>query len=212
MNNQKINKGELTARTSNRLHRYTKNNLIMLFIPVAVILLSACQITDPLINSQHKEIDGEVLLAPFSYSQYYLWLKSLTKQQVLAEEKKYKTLVANQLKEGNTVSQSKLILIYSLPTTPLHQPYKAKRLLNEQLIISHKVSEENLAFSMLLRDQLNTQLHLLEKQSATNKECNKQLDERYELIEQLQQQVNQVNQQLILLKKIDLNINKRSEN
>jgi hypothetical protein len=173
----------------------------MLFIILLTTLLSACQIPPPSeVNRSVKKV---------SYSQYYLWLKTLDNAEILTEEHKQKSLSAGLSQEASSLSQSKLILIYSLPTTSFHQPYKAKRLLNEHLLSSDGQSKENVAFIILLRDQLNTQLHLLEKQNATNKECNKQLDENHVLIGQLQKQLNQVNQQLFLLKKIDQNINER---
>jgi hypothetical protein len=175
--------------------------MLPLFILILTTLLSACQLTSPTVSdSTMKETH---------YSHYYLWLKTLNDKQVLAEERKQVSLRAEPPQAGNSFDQSKLILIYSLPNTSLHQPYKAKRLLNEYLLTSHDKSKENVAFTLLLRDQLNIQLHLLEKQNATDKECNKQRDEHRVLIEQLQKQLNQVNQQLILLKKIDQNINER---
>jgi septal ring factor EnvC (AmiA/AmiB activator) len=68
---------------------------------------------------------------------------------------------------------------------------------------------ENLAFSMLLRDQLNTQLKLLEKQEAFIADIKKQNDEHNTQINQLKLQIDNVNQQLILLKRIDQTINER---
>lgn len=178
-----------------------KNKRSLLFIILVSSLLSACQVTP-----QPTEV---VVKNTLSYSQYYLELKTLNKKQLLAEEQKQKSLMVDQTNENTGFTQSKLILIYSLPNTPIHRPYKAKRLLNELLIVKNNMSKENTAFTMLLRDQLNTQLHLLEKQNATDKDCNEQLDQHHMLIKQLQMQLDQVNQQLILLKKIDLNINER---
>ncbi|WP_157826806.1 hypothetical protein [Colwellia sp. 12G3] len=142
------------------------------------------------------------------YSQYYLWLKSLNNNQLLLEEHKQHSLLTSEV-NGKALSQGKLILIYSLPNSTIHQPYKAKRLLNEHLLASNSMSKENLAFTMLLRDQLNTQLHLLEKQTLSEQELTKQSDEHHAIIEQLNQQLNHVNQQLMLLKLIDQNINER---
>ena len=62
---------------------------------------------------------------------------------------------------------------------------------------------------MLLRDQLNIQLRLLEKQARSDKEYNEQNDKNNLTIEHLNQQLDHVNKQLILLKKIDQNINER---
>jgi len=186
-----------------------KKQISTLFILAVTIVLSGCQITLPFAETETVEVTNAEKIETVSYSKYYIWLKSLTNAEILEEENKQKSIIAASPNENNIAAQSKLILMYSLSTAGLHQPYKAKRLLNELLILSHNMETENLAFTMLLRDQLNTQLRLLEKQNATNKDCNEQLDEHHLLIEQLQNQVNQVNQQLILLKKIDLNINER---
>jgi len=181
--------------------RLAKQQLLMLFVIIMTTLLSACQLTPLEVN------DNSVKRV--SYSQYYLWLKTLDNNQILAEELKQKSLKADSSQEANSPSHSKLILIYSLPNTSLHQPYKAKRLLNEYLLTGDNNSKEDAAFTLLLRDQLNSQLHLLEKQNATDKECNQQFDEHHLIIEQLQKQLDRVNQQLMLLKQIDQNINER---
>lgn len=181
------------------LFKQTKQGLSVLVFIMLTTLLSACQLTS-------TDVDDKALKNT-SYSQYYLWLKTLDNKQIVAEEHKQSSLNDDSSLQAASSSQSKLILIYSLPNTSIHQPYKAKRLLNEYLLTSDNKSKENVAFTILLRDQLNTQLHLLEKQNATDKECNKQLDEHHLLIEQLQKQLNQVNQQLILLKQIEQNIN-----
>jgi len=181
--------------------RLAKQQLLMLFVIIMTTLLSACQLTPLEVN--------ENSVKRVSYSQYYLWLKTLDNNQILAEELKQKSLKADSSQEANSPSHSKLILIYSLPNTSLHQPYKAKRLLNEYLLTGDNNSKEDAAFTLLLRDQLNSQLHLLEKQNATDKECNQQFDEHHLIIEQLQKQLDRVNQQLMLLKQIDQNINER---
>ncbi|PKH85394.1 hypothetical protein [Colwellia sp. Bg11-28] len=177
---------------------------------IALILLltslsTACQVTEPtVITHNEKTITNNSV----EYSQYYLTLKTLNNKQLMSEEKKLQSLMTNQLND-KTLSQSKLILLYSLPNPGLYQPYKAKSLLNEHLLASNEMSQSNLAFIMLLRDQLNIQLRLLEKQSLSDKEYNEQNDKHNVTIEQLNQQLEHVNKQLILLKKIDKNINER---
>lgn len=175
----------------------SKQCLIIVFIVILASLSSACQITTPSTKAQ------------INYSQYYLSLKSLSDKELLAAEKHLKILINNQHRDDQVLNQGKLILIYSLATASLHNPYKAKRLLNEHLLASDRISGDNFAFTMLLRDQLNSQLHLLEKQRTENLKFSKQSKEHHLLIEQLNQQLKQVNQQLILLKKIDQNINER---
>lgn len=161
-------------------------------------LSSACQLTAPLSNITSDSIN---------YSQYYLWLKSLDNEQLLQEEQLL--LTSQQDQEDTPFRQGKFILLYSLPNPVLYQPYKAKRLLNELLLVSHNMSQDNVAFTMLLRDQLNIQLKLLEKKVRAGEAFTKQQHEQRLTIEQLTKQLQQVNQQLLLLKQIDQNINQR---
>ena len=177
------------------------------FIILLASLSSACQTTTQL-ASPATEITNESL----KYSQYYLWLKTLNNKQLLQEEHQQAALMTSHLTSqvnDKPLSLGKLILIYSLPNPLLHQPYKAKRLLNEHLLSSNNMSDDNLAFTLLLRDQLNTQLRLLEKQTLSSEDFNKLSDEHHAIIEQLNQQLDHVKQQMMLLKQIDQNINER---
>lgn len=176
-----------------------KQGISWAFIILIACLSSACQLTSPLSN---------ITSDPVNYSQYYLWLKSLHNEQLLREEQRL-LLTAQQGEEDTPLNQGKFILLYSLPTPVLYQPYKAKRLLNELLLVSHNMSQDNVAFTMLLRDQLNVQLKLLEKQALVDEDFTKKHHEQRETIEQLTKQLQQVNQQLLLLKQIDQNINQR---
>lgn len=177
----------------------TKQYFSITFIILLANLSSACQITAPVTDTTQNSV---------KYSQYYLGLKTLNNKQLLLEEHKQHTLMTDQLKD-KALSQGKLILIYSLPNPVVYQPYKAKRLLNEHLLASNTLGKENLAFTVLLRDQLNNQLHLLEKITLSEQNLIKQSNTQHKIIEQLNQQLEHVNQQLMLLKQIDQNINER---
>lgn len=199
-----INKA--TSRCKSKLSKLIKLSRAIFYPLLLTCLLTACQTTSP---TTLPKIQADNIA---SYSHYYLWLKTLNKKEVLAEEKKQSELMrvmASNQQKDTARNLSKLILIYSLPNTSIHQPYKAKRLLNEHLLTSNKSNKENVAFTMLLRDQLNTQLKLLAKQEEFDKAYSKKTIEDDILIKQLHQQIKQVNQQLILLKKIDKNINER---
>ncbi|KGJ90668.1 hypothetical protein [Colwellia psychrerythraea] len=191
----KQNKQSLTAVIMFRVKHWLSMGLITLLISLS----SACQMTTPITNTNNV----------VDYSQYYLSLKHLSNKEIIAEEKHLEILINTKYREDQVSNQGKLILIYSLPNTKLHSPYKAKRLLNEHLLAGDKISAENFAFTMLLRDQLNSQLRLLEKQQAARINFNNQADEHHRIIKELTQQLEQVNQQLILLKRIDQNINER---
>ncbi len=201
MNNSNTN---LVSNCFVKTYEFTKqitSNITLTTAFMVTTLLSACQITEkPVTTTTNLE---------HSYSQYYLWLKTLTTEQILTEKNKQTSLMAKATADEDTFALSKLILIHSLPNTSLHRPYKAKRFLNEYLLKSEKQSNENLAFTMLLRDQLNTQLKLLHKQEAYKKDMDRQRHEQHAQINQLQKKLNQVNHQLTLLKRIDENINKR---
>ena len=179
----------------------------IVFILLLTGLSTACQVTEPTAITFNENTDADINNS-VEYSQYYLTLKTLNNKQLLLEEKKLLSLVTEPLKDKALI-QGKLILLYSLPNPGLYQPYKAKSLLNEHLLASNNMSQGNLAFIMLLRDQLNIQLRLLEKQTRSDKEYNKQNDKNNVTIKQLNQQLEHVNEQLILLKKIDKNINER---
>ena len=175
------------------------------------IFVSGCQTTSPI---------SETAPSALNYSHYYVWLKTLDNKQLIAEEKVQKPANTNKSQiEVDTalVNQGKLILIYSLSNSTLHQPYKAKRLLNSYLLSEHSLNKDNLAFISLLRDQLNTQLFLLQNQEKLTKALNKFTENHNEVIHQLTLQLNQkdidlerVNKQLKLLNKIDQRIEQRS--
>jgi len=188
--------------------RSAKQCLSIAFILLLTSLSTACQVTEPAIITHNDVTNNDNTNDSIKYSQYYLTLKTLSNKQLLLEERNQQSLLTSQL-DDKTLSQGKLILLYSLPNPGLNQPYKAKRLLNEHLLASNKMSKDNLAFIMLLRDQLNIQLRLLEKQARADKEYNQHNDEHRATIEQLNQQLDLVNKQLILLKKIDKNISDR---
>jgi hypothetical protein len=197
----------LNLSVTHSTSRSIKQCLSIVFILLLTSLSTACQVTEPTAITHNKNTDAETNNS-IEYSQYYLTLKTLNNKQLLLEEKKLLSLVTKPLND-KTLIQGKLILLYSLPNPGLYQPYKAKSLLNDHLLASNNMSQGNLAFIMLLRDQLNIQLRLLEKQTRSDKEYNEQNDKNSVTIEQLNQQLEHVNKQLILLKKIDKNINER---
>jgi hypothetical protein len=192
---------------------YTFNNLLRnkphiakYLVFIIAVLLSGCQMTTPIENSAHESVN---------YGRYYVWLKTLDRQQLIAEEQLQSsggTDNSGTLKD----SQGKLILIYSLPNSRLHQPYKAKRLLNDLLLSEQAVAEDNIGFTNLLRDQLNSQLNLLQKHEKLKNTLTDSNDHYNEVINKLKRQLNQtdtdlnrVNKQLNLLKKIDQRIDQQ---
>lgn len=136
----------------------------------------------------------------FSYSQYYLWLKTLTNEE-LADESTLQKQTLNE--QDNQQTKIKLLLLHTLPNSPVYQPYKAKTLLNQvPLSASQFNSEHNLAFMLLIKDLLNNQLLLIEKHQ-------RQTDKDKQAISQYEQQINLLKQQLEQLKKIEQSINQQ---
>ena len=177
-------------------------------VVICTMFVSGCQTTSTVSQSVNNSLN---------YSQYYVWLKTLNNKQLISEEQTQTSSNTSSNSKSVMVNKGKLVLIYSLPNSTLHQPYKAKRLLNNLLLPEHFLNNENLAFTTLLRDQLNTQLHLLQKQEKLTKSFNENTKTANETINQLTQQLNQknidlnrVNKQLKLLKKIDQRIEQRS--
>jgi len=123
-------------------------------------MLTACHLT-PHQAEQLKQSEA------ISYSSYYLWLKSLSSAELLIEVKQNLKLLSSTIDEIKKQQlESKLMLIYSLPNPNVYQPYTAKALLNKYPLPNNVNNETdaNLAFMVMLRDQLNSQLHLLSKQ------------------------------------------------
>ena len=144
-----------------------------------LVNLSACQVTPQ-------------APASFNYSQYYLWLKTLNAEELSTEFLQQKQALIDHDSQQTKI---KLLLLHTLPSSPQYQPYKAKTLLNQvPLSASQFNSEQNLAFMLLIKDLLNSQLLLIEKHQ-------RQTDKDKQAISQYQQQINLLEQQLEQLKK-----------
>lgn len=166
--------------------------------PVLTILLlltlSGCQLLD---TSNNKKAD---------FSHYYLWIKSLNDDEVAQEIIKQKS----NIQSGYAHANVQLIMLYSLPNSPGHNPYTAKSMLNDYPLIPYTeatFSATDLAFIVMLKDQLNQQLLLLEKitnYKGAYKQA-KKLNETQEL------RINKLNKQIIQLKKIEKTISERGQ-
>ena len=119
------------------------------------LLLSACQLN----NQQHSN----VLIATntVNFGQYYLSLKNLSSDELKTE------IAQQQLKksQGSIEAEINLLLLHSLPNSPIHNAYSAKSQLNEQLKThkNYQFNPADLAFITLLKDQLNQQLYLFQQ-------------------------------------------------
>jgi len=173
----------------------------------ALCLLSACQLSNFPFVDEAKNAKSTTQNTKFS--DYYLQIKELDESN-LVEEISLQKISANA---GNLTAEIKLILLYSLPGSPIHNPYTAKSMLNEQLINDElSLSGEDFALFSLLKDQLNQQLLLFQKliekelaQDQQNKVGKKQLV----TIKRLNEKISQFSQQIEQLKNIESAINDR---
>lgn len=171
-----------------------KKQRISLFIVLMLLALSGCQLLD----------DTKTNKADFSH--YYLWIKSLNDDEVLQEIIQKKS----DKKSGYLDADVQLIMLYSLPNSPIHNPYTAKKLLNDYPLEPYNetaFSVTDLAFIVMLKDQLNQQLLLLEQ--LTNYKGVYQQAKKVNTAQKLK--VSQLNKQIIQLKKIEKTINERGQ-
>ena len=147
-----------------------------------------------------------------SYGQYYLWLKTLTSEELAVEIAQQK----QSLLQGNIQAEEYLLLLHSLPSSPIHNAYTAKSILNKrknQYVESH-YNPTNLALITVLKDQLNQQLLILKK--LTDKTEDLQLSRKQQVALNKSNTANkaliiQLKQQIVQLKKIEKNINEHGQ-
>lgn len=187
-----------------------------------VILLSGCE----LLNTAETTIPApstvlnQVKATHFNYRQYYVWLKTLDKKQLIDEisaqklqlKKATVTKVENDKLLSNTqlIADLKLALLYSLPNSPIQNAYTAKSILNKYPqafsdTSNNKVfNQENSAFFTIIKDLLNQQLFVFRDFTTTQNEQNKTIDTLSAQVEQLKMQITQ-------LKNIETVINEREQ-
>jgi len=91
-----------------------------------------------------------------TYGDYYLWLKTLDNEELLQE-------IEQQQKNKKVKSPDAdiyVMLLHSLPKSPIYNAYTAKKMLNELQLhyVESRYNPTNLALITLLRDLLNEQL------------------------------------------------------
>ncbi len=175
---------------------------ISAFCLVATLLLSGCQLTS---NSPDSVK---------SYGEYYLALQQLTETQLMEEvnvlQSKMAVTVTEPTKQDYD-SQIKLLLLYSLPKSPIYNSFNAKALLNQMQQEGKNLAFANInpseqAFITLLRDQLNQRLLMRNRLLLQQQEQAKlTLKKHQSLIEK----IAILEQTIIQLKKIDQAIDKR---
>lgn len=172
-----------------------------IFVILLLSILSGCQ-QMPYSNSNRVY-----------FSDYYLWIKSLSEDEITQEIIEQK----NNKESGYAKADVQLIMLYSLPNSPIHNPYTAKTMLNDYPLEPYNDSTFNstdLAFIVMLKDQLNQQLLLLEQ--LTNYKGAYQQSKKVNTAQQLKinlrnKKINQLNKQIIQLKKIEKTISERGQ-
>jgi len=177
----------------------------ILVLPLCLLtltgLLSACQ---SITNAHSPESD---------FSHYYLWIKTLSDDELAAEITKQKQ---NRL-DGVINTDLLLIMLHSLPNAPIHNPYTAKAQLNTYQLepYNHAIfTPKDLAFIVMLKDQLNQQLLLLkelENYRNAYHQAQTLIAKQDKKLSQKQLKIAQLNKQIVQLKKIEQAINKRGQ-
>lgn len=184
-----------------------KENLlssVLISLSIILLVLPGCQLTES------KAINNT------TYGQYYLSLQQLSEQQLNAEIDKHQLSLAQPQKvnsPNNYDLQIKMLLLYSLPKSPIYNTFNAKALLNQMqqdgdnAALAH-IDHNDQAFITLLRDQLNQRLlmrnRLLEQQKSQKQQAS-------QLQLQLAQQVSLLEQTIKQLKNIEQTIDNRDQ-
>lgn len=163
------------------------------------LILAGCQLL--------SEFTQEIAPNKPSLHQYYLWIKQLPQQQLVVETQSIKKAVEND--ELN--AELKLLMIYSLPSSPIHNPYNAKAILNKENKTFDEQGQDNVLL-VILRDQLNEQLLILQQLASEEeqlKTAERRIIKQQKAIIELEQTVATLSSQIEQLKAIEHSINNR---
>ena len=157
---------------------------------MVLLLLSGCELT-----TKHDK-------SGTSYGEYYLELQRLNETQLTEEVSKQQANVESQTNSNSGVNydaQIKLLLLYSLPKSPIYNSFQAKALLNDLNSEDNNsafadITPNEEAFFSLLHDQLNQRLLMRNRLLALQKE---QLNDHQLSAKQQQHIAKQQQQQLI---------------
>ncbi|WP_286265948.1 hypothetical protein [Thalassotalea atypica] len=176
------------------------SGLLTTCFAITLLQLSGCQL---LLQPQQMTTHNTSY-----YGGYYMWIKSLAEEELKAEVR----LQQENSKLGSELAETHLLLLYSLPNSPIHNPYTAKSKLNQKQvqIDQAELNTTDLAFIVMLKDQLNQQLLILNKLILNEKastETQKKLELQQHSIELLEAKSHKLQQQIQQLKNIEKNIN-----
>lgn len=189
------------------------NNIKLLFSIIFICTIPACELIS---NSTPAPTRVP------TYGDYYLWLKTLDNDELLQE-------IEQQNKNKEVKSPDAdiyVMLLHSLPKSPIYNPYTAKSILNKLQLqyVESRYNPTNLALMTLLKDLLNEQLltihkytnveldlknsnNMLSSVQKSSGEKSKKLLENDQTIKALKQQVELLKEQINQLHRIEKNIN-----
>lgn len=162
-------------------------------ILVCFLLLSGCHL---LPDSKKDTV---------TFNHYYLWIKSLNNEEIVQEISRQK----NNKHSGLAQADIHLIMLYSLPNSPVHNPYTAKTQLNDYQLDPYEdtiFNATDLAFVVMLKDQLNQQLLILEELNnykGAYKQSKDLIAVQQIEISEANEIITQLNKKIIQLKKIE---------
>ncbi|NQZ21169.1 MAG: hypothetical protein HRT53_03865 [Colwellia sp.] len=177
---------------------------LQLMVATLLIVLSGCQ------STRDSRFTDNIENSDINYGQYYLLLSQLSEKQLMDEIHHLKTLPLDKTKKlANNLTiewQLKSVLVYSLPKSPIHNPFTAKSKLNQLSLAALDaviLIPADFAFFGMLKEQLNQQILLINRLTLAKKSHDK-IKQTY-----LQQQIEfqHLQQQMMQLKKLEANIN-----
>jgi len=187
--------------------RLTKISILLF----ALLSAAGCQLTSLYSSATQQDIQQR----HDTYANYYLWIKNLTDEELLAEVSQQNSNMAANYPQ----SKLHLVLLYALPNSPIHNPYTAKTLLNQlsqsnqqnsntdqHMDMKTNNANTNFAFISLLKDQLNQQILTANKLIITKQKLQEIEISSEQTIHKQNVEVAKLKQQIAQLKKIELTI------
>lgn len=189
---------------------HTRQHIIIkALLCMSLALLSGCQLTSNNMNSR------------LTYGEYYLALHQFSPQQLIEEVEKQKINVNKKSLHANDYdAQIKLMLLHSLPKSPIYNSFHAKILLNQLKSEDNKaaltsITPNEQAFISLLHDQLNQRLlmrsRFIDQQEKLQKSALAQQQEAIKIQQNLTEQVKLLEQTIKQLQNIEKAIDKRDQ-
>lgn len=189
---------------------FIQQTMAPLLVIIASLLIGGCELMPQhLEQTSAKATTSSPKHFDSHFSHYYLWIKSLSEDELYEEiEKQKKHQVANF-----SSSNVNLALLYALPRSPIFNPYTAKTQLNQITSTIENIVETSSAdfgFITMIKDQLNQQILALNKLALAKQKLQhhqESLLEKKTVTKEQAAQILRLTQQIEQLKKIEHNIN-----